>query len=179
MKLFDFNDIHSHIPGNDRVLSVDFTNPPAFISPDQHITIGIHPWNAQQPFSREEFEKNLDNPMVVGIGEAGLDSLRGPSMEQQMEVFLFQLEMAQKHHLPVVIHSVRNNHNILALKKKLKPTVPWVIHGFRGNVKQAHQLLDAGIHISLGPNANAQVKAIDSPLVHHETDEETIPQRGK
>lgn len=169
-KIFSFPDIHSHCPGKDRVLSVDFSLGEK--APEgQHFTLGIHPWNAAREIDWEAFEKALDNPMIVGIGEAGIDALKGPDMEKQTEVFGRQIELAAKHRLPLVIHSVRNNHKILELYKRHKPEVPWIIHGFRGKPEEARRLLDAGLHLSLGTYHHPDVAALASPLLHRETDD--------
>ena len=51
MTIFDFNDIHSHTPGEGRVLSVDVTDPAdvARLMPGQYFTVGVHPWNSDKP----------------------------------------------------------------------------------------------------------------------------------
>lgn len=175
-KLFEFNDIHSHVPGRDRVLSVDFTTDAIPSDPEQHFTLGVHPWNAENHVDWNEFEKALDNAAIVGIGEAGLDTLRGPDAGIQLEVFKKQIELAQKHKLPLIIHSVKSNHEILRLKKLYDSPAPWIIHGFRGNLQQARQLIASGIHLSLGTKANSEVAALSSPFIHRESDEEQIKQ---
>ena len=171
-KIFNFEDIHSHVEGEGRVLSVDFTEAAHPQIPGQPFTLGVHPWNASKDVDWEDFEKALENKDIVGIGEAGLDSLKGAALEVQLPVFIKQIELSVKHRLPLVIHNVRNSHNILALHKKYNPDVPWIIHGFRGNLQQARQLLDAGLHLSLGKNARPEVAAISSPFIHKESDEE-------
>lgn len=172
-KLFDYGDIHSHVGGEDRVLSVDFSTGKLPELPTQAFTLGVHPWNAHRPVDWEAFEAALSHSGVVGIGEAGIDKLRGPSVSEQMPVFLRQVELSEKYGLPLVIHSVRANHLILELKKRLHPTMPWVIHGFRGAPAEARQLMEAGLHLSLGKRSNPEVAAMSpSPFIHFETDEE-------
>ena len=170
--IFDYPDIHSHIEGEGRVLSVDFTAIPSGFVPSGPFTLGIHPWHADSDIDWNKFEEMLRLPAIVGIGEAGLDSIKGPSMDIQLPVFEKQIELADKYNLPLVIHSVRNNHVILKLKKELKPHVPWIIHGFRGNTEAARQLIDAGIHLSLGKRSGiGDVTALNRDFIHYETDE--------
>lgn len=169
-KIFDYKDIHTHIPGEDRVMSVDFTRPFPDIPPEQAITIGVHPWYADSNIDWISFEKALTDPRVVGIGEAGLDAVKGPALDVQIPVFEKQIVLSQKYNLPLIIHSVRNNHRILELKKFFKPVVPWIIHGFRGKPEEAKKLLNAGLHLSLGTLHNLEVARILHPNIHHETD---------
>ena len=39
---------------------------------------------------------------------------------------------------------------LLAIRKEMRTTQPWVLHGFRGGVEQWHQLSRAGVLVSLG-----------------------------
>ena len=170
-EIFNYDDIHTHKPSEGSVMSVEY-DPKRMSLPAQAFTLGVHPWNAREDIDWEEFENLLSNPLTVGIGEAGLDKLKGPEMNIQEEVFLRQLQLAEKHQLPVIIHSVRSNHRILELKKKLNPTVPWIIHGFRGNVIEAKQLVSHGIHLSLGKHHDKEIaKTIPAEYIHYETDE--------
>lgn len=169
--LFSYTDIHSHTPDPRSVLSVDITETLPQPVPSQAITIGVHPWNAHKEVDWQMFENLLDNESVVGVGEAGLDALRGPSLEVQMPVFRQQIELAEKHRLPLVIHSVRTNHLILALMKEYKPTVPWIIHGYRGNLVQARQLVKAGLHLSLSHEPDKRwIDELGADRLHRETD---------
>lgn len=169
--IFNYPDIHSHVPGKNRVLSVDFENNDVDLPDDQAFTLGVHPWFADRVVDWEMFERNLVKPNIVGIGEAGLDTFKGPVQEVQLPVFERQIELAEKYRLPLIIHSVRSNHKILELKKRYSPEVPWVIHGFRGNLDQAQQLMAAGLHLSLGKLYNLEVVNLHHPLIHRETDE--------
>ncbi len=51
---------------------------------------------------------------------------------------------------PLILHLVRAQDNLLRLRKELHPDQPWVIHGFRGGINQARQLLRAGLYLSFG-----------------------------
>jgi TatD DNase family protein len=114
-------------------------------------TYGIHPW-----FLKENNYKNLllsverfvSHPDIIAIGEAGFDRLKGPSPEIQRIVFEKQIVIAEEFRKPVVIHCVRAWEELLAVHKKLKPKMPWLIHGFRGNAELADQLLSKGMFLS-------------------------------
>ena len=142
-------------------------------------TYGIHPW-----FLNEENHKQLINsventviqPEIIAIGEAGFDRLRGPSPELQSRVFEEQIIISEKISKPVVIHCVRAWDELLAVYKKIRPKMPWLIHGFRGNVELASQLLTKGFYLSfwfdfiLRPESKELLKQLPADRIFLETD---------
>jgi TatD DNase family protein len=142
-------------------------------------TYGIHPW-----FLNEENHKQLINsventviqPEIIAIGEAGFDRLRGPSPELQSRAFEEQIIISEKISKPVVIHCVRAWDELLAVYKKIKPKMPWLIHGFRGNVELASQLLSKGFYLSfwfdfiLRPESKELLKQLPADRIFLETD---------
>jgi TatD DNase family protein len=142
-------------------------------------TYGIHPW-----FLNEENHKQLiscvENAVIqaeiIAIGEAGFDRLRGPSPELQRRVFEEQIIISEKILKPVVIHCVRAWDELLAVHKKLRPKMPWLIHGFRGNVELADQLLTKGMFLSiwfefvLRPESSNLLRHLPADRIFLETD---------
>lgn len=115
-------------------------------------TYGIHPWFLYEDSYRDHLkrvEKITSRPEVVAIGEAGFDKLRGPSPELQAAVFEAQVSISENLRKPLIIHCVRAWDELLASQKRVKPGMPWMIHGFRGKVKQAQQLLSKGFWLSV------------------------------
>jgi TatD DNase family protein len=133
---------------------------------------GIHPWFSDG--SDELFtllKKNVEDPDVVAIGEAGLDKLRGPDIAKQTVIFRKQAELAIEVQKPVIIHCVKAWDEMIALYKEYKGAVPWIIHGYRGNPEQTKQLCKAGFKFSLGEHFNREsVKHIPLNSVFCETD---------
>ena len=174
-ELFEYPDIHTHVPKPQAVLSVDVTDKADLEQLHSHngpFTVGVHPWNAGTPVDWNLLGELLQKPGAVGVGEAGLDYLRGAPINVQMDVFKKQIELSEKLQLPLVIHAVKSYHDILALKKEFMPKSPWVIHGFRGGVQLARQLTDAGLHLSLGTKYNDKVREeIPPTMLHNESDE--------
>ena len=70
--------------------------------------IGIHPESADT-YQKEELdylEKHLNDDKVVAIGEIGLDYHYGKeNRDKQIELFEYQLKLAEKYNKPVIIHS--------------------------------------------------------------------------
>src|ERR1700716_3021171 len=72
-----------------------------------YATIGIHPHEAELATDADfqELEQLANRPKVIAWGEIGLDYFYDHSpRDVQKQVFLKQLEMAQKAKLPIVIH---------------------------------------------------------------------------
>ncbi len=115
-------------------------------------SMGIHPWymdNVENQFL--ELEKSLqEENNIIALGEAGLDKSRGGDYELQKEVFLRQIILSGKYQKPLIIHSVKSHSEIVSIKKKMKPKIPWILHAFEGNTEIGLQLINAGIYLSIG-----------------------------
>ena len=102
---------------------------------EKKLSCGIHPWHIQDANAQlEELKSRLDTfNNIVAIGEAGLDKLHSPvSLLQQQEIFHQQALLAEEYEKPLIIHCVKAWEEIIREKKSLRPSVPWIIHGFRG-----------------------------------------------
>lgn len=112
---------------------------------------GIHPWHLDYTNHDQLIErviKTAENQNVVAIGEIGFDRLKGPSIELQRKTFEEQVIIAGEHNKPVIIHCVRAWEELLQSYKRLKPQIPWLIHGFRGKPDLALQLISRGMYLS-------------------------------
>lgn len=142
-------------------------------------TYGIHPWFLNEE-NHEQLINSVENtviqPEIIAIGEAGFDRLRGPSHELQSRVFEEQIIISEKISKPVVIHCVRAWDELLAVYKKIRPKMPWLIHGFRGNVELASQLISKGFYLSfwfdfiLRPESKELLKQLPADRIFLETD---------
>ena len=127
------------------------------LRPGATYSVGIHPWWTTE-VNIEELIKGLNHwathPQVVRIGECGFDKIKGANETVQTNVFLHHVELSERLEKPLTIHCVRAFDRILMLRKQLRPTQPWVIHGFRGKPELAQQLLAAGFDLSFGSHFN-------------------------
>ena len=147
----------------------------AQLRPETRYTAGIHPWTTDQPEAVKAMLKQLPqwlhHPQIVALGECGLDALRGASLTTQQEIFVQQIRWAEELQLPVTLHIVRAFSQLLQLKKQLRPTTQWTVHGFRGKPALAQQLLQAGIDLSFGTHHNPESWRITPEhRRHRETD---------
>ncbi len=153
-----FIDIHTHqIPtiGGDLFVRNLFPDDemPA-LPPGGFYSVGLHPWfitnNHDHKTQFAELEKRALFPEVVAIGECGLDKLANTESQLQLDVFINQCRIAESVNKPVIIHCVKSYNEISHLKRRLKPTVPWILHGYKGNGMVTSQLVPLGFYFSLG-----------------------------
>jgi TatD DNase family protein len=142
-------------------------------------TYGIHPWFLNEWNSHElilSVQRFAVLPQVIALGEAGFDKLRGPSIELQRRIFEEQIILSENIRKPVIIHCVRAWDELLSVQKKLRPKMPWLIHGFRGNIELAQQLLSKGMYLSfwfefvLRPESGKLLKNLPVDRIFLETD---------
>jgi TatD DNase family protein len=120
--------------------------------PNLHACYGLHPYYVDQHKNNDllKLDQQLSTQACVALGECGLDYREGQADKQlQLKFFRAQLELAQNHKLPVVIHSVRATEDVIHLLKAY-PQLSGMVHSYSGSIEQARQLIDLGFYISLG-----------------------------
>lgn len=116
-------------------------------------TIGIHPTEID---SKEEetlkfIEDNLDNKKIVGIGEIGLDYHYECDKEKQKEIFIKQIELANKYNKTMVIHSrdaIKDTYEIL--KKYKKENIKIDIHCYSSSLEMAKEFIKLNGMLGIG-----------------------------
>ncbi|MBK0368994.1 TatD family hydrolase [Flavobacterium agrisoli] len=145
---------HSSTKQND-VLELVNQCPHEFEASFDAYSIGIHPWYIQENRVDSDLkliEEKLTTPTCLAIGECGLDKKIQIPLQLQETVFEKQLLLAERFQKPVIIHCVAAFQEIIAIKKKLKISVPMVVHGFSKNQQTAKQLLENDFYLSFGKN---------------------------
>lgn len=110
--------------------------------------VGIHPEEVEniKPDWLEKIEGLLSAPKVVAVGEIGLDYHYGTeAKELQKSVFEQQLLLANRHSLPVVIHSRDATQDTMEFLHRHHPQ--GVLHCFSGSVETAKEVLKLGMYI--------------------------------
>jgi TatD DNase family protein len=180
----DFIDIHTH---DSRVISgiyaVENLMAHEWRSPgdigEQPCTYGIHPWHLSSE-NIDDFVGKVKSfaasNNIVAVGEAGFDKLKGPDMQTQAKAFQAQVEISEEIKKPLYIHCVRAWDELMPAHKRLRPKMPWMIHGFRGNVELAMQLLSKGMYLSfwfdfvIRPESSKLLKSLPTERIFLETD---------
>ena len=170
-------DIHTHVlpeePGTALVCIGYGPLPDGAIDQGHVFSAGLHPWDVtgHDDDALRNLEKLLSLPQVLAVGECGFDTLKGPSHELQEQAFIRQVELSECFKKPMILHVVRDFDSIIRLRKQLKPTQSWLIHGFRGGPEQMNQLYAHGILVSLGLKHNPEtLRQIPSTRLFLETD---------
>ncbi len=96
---------------------------------------GIHPWDAEGIDIIAEikrFRSMLDANTSMGVGEIGLDRLKGKVISQaQKEVFVAQLELAAEMSRPVVLHGAKCWGEVVKSIRQYVEKIPaFLFHGF-------------------------------------------------
>jgi TatD DNase family protein len=152
----DYIDIHTHDSANvagifavENIMAHEPRSPADMLS--RACTFGIHPWHLSKETIGgliEKVWKTASASNVIAIGEAGFDKLRGPELEIQSKAFEEQVKIAEEIRKPLFIHCVRAWDELLPVHKRLRPKMPWLIHGFRGKPGLSQQLIDKGMYLS-------------------------------
>ena len=130
-------------------------------------SVGLHPNDANNfQFSIFNFQKLLEHPKVIAVGEIGLDYYRTPELkkqEKQKEVFEKFLDLAIQYNKPVIIHSRdaakgttgRVHADMFPIIENWKLKIensarPWragVAHSFTGSIEDAKKYLELGFYL--------------------------------
>lgn len=119
--------------------------------PNIYACIGLHPEDLVKDYTKLEkyIVDNLNNKKLVAIGEIGLDYYyTKENKNEQIELFEYQLSLAEKYGLPVVVHSREATLDTINSLKKFK--VEGVIHCFSGSLETANILINMGFYIGVG-----------------------------
>lgn len=120
-----------------------------------YFAIGVSPSEVTNPGSDWEgsIEKGLSMDRVVAIGETGLDYYRKfGNRDAQIELFIRQLELANQHDKPVVIHNREAGRDVLDILKDKIPPRGAVLHCYSENWQYAEEALELPIYISFAGN---------------------------
>lgn len=118
--------------------------------------VGLHPCYVKADYREQlaTLKGVLDNNLsrVVAIGEIGLDFYWDLTFRrEQEEAFLMQLEWAEKHQLPISIHSRESTAALLGLLRSYgEGKVKGVFHCFSGDLQQANEAIRLGFMLGIG-----------------------------
>ena len=153
-------DVHTHnlAAGPDAIINIE---PDTQLLAAGRFSTGVHPWRSTEAAALWPLVEALAaDPRITAIGECGL----APSAP------------AERVGKPLIIHCVRAWAELLGVHASVRPAVPWIVHGFRGAPALARQLLDAGMHLSLGEHFRPDTAAIiPADRLHVETDTSSLP----
>jgi TatD DNase family protein len=168
-----------------QALTFAAAHPPVFA------TIGLHPHDSSLGDAElAEIAKLVSQPKVVAVGECGLDYYYDNSPQDRQQVALrHQIELAQKHDLPLVFHVRDAFADFFKIVDEYQ-NLRGVVHSFSAGRAELAAVLERGFHVGLNgiitftkdaeQLAAAKTVPIERLLV--ETDSPFLtpaPQRGK
>ena len=182
-----YYDIHTHQPAihpeDIAIVSVDLRKP--FVPDTLRYSVGVHPWYADIDHWEEtlrlygKVREYANLPTVTAIGETGLDKITAKTTKEfqfQRMFFIGHARLAEMEKKIIIIHCVKAWDELLSVHKALKPSTPWIVHGFRGKKSMANRLLDAGLYLSFG--LHYSIDALKAAWENHrllaETDDNQI-----
>lgn len=124
-------------------------------------SLGIHPWDVCRVENTQQLLADLHAAGCSAIGEIGLDKACGVDLARQLEVFEQQVVVACGRNLPIVIHCVKAQQEVVnVLTHYSTPSV--IFHGFIGSIQQAEQLWQNGYYLSFGFGALKSPKTVEA-----------------
>lgn len=157
------------------------------------LMMGLHPTHVKENYKEElsHVEKLLSERKFCAVGEIGIDLYWDKTfLKQQQEAFVYQIRLAKKYKLPIVIHCRESFDEIFEILEQEKGEGLYgIFHCFTGTLGQAHQAISYNMKLGIGGVATFKNGKIDQFLKHidlkHivlETDSPylaPVPYRGK
>ncbi|MDA3954826.1 MAG: TatD family hydrolase [Bacteroidales bacterium] len=155
--------------------------------------MGLHPTSVNENYKKElEYvEFWLKKRKFYAIGEIGIDLYWDKTfIIQQEDAFRYQIDLAKKYDLPIVIHARESFDEIFKIMDEvIDDNLYGVFHAFTGNKIQAESIIEWGFKIGIGgivtfknSDLNKVVHNIDINHIVLETDSPylaPVPNRGK
>ena len=154
---------------------------------------GLHPCNVKGNYKEElaHVENLMPTHPFCAIGEIGIDLYWDKTfLKEQQEAFAWQIQLAKKHKLPIVIHCREAFEEVFeVLKTEKGDDLFGIFHCFTGTEEQAHRAIGYGLHLGIGGVVTFKngkldqfLKNIDLQHLVLETDSPylaPVPYRGK
>ena len=157
--------------------------------------MGLHPCDVKSESMEKELlhvEEMLEKEKFIAVGEIGIDLYWDKStLPLQKEAFIFQIDLAKKHKLPIAIHTRDSFNEAIEIVESLNDeNLSGVFHCFTGSVEDAKRITDLGnFYLGIGgvltfknSGLDKTIKEIDIKHLILETDSPYLaptPNRGK
>jgi TatD DNase family protein len=154
------------------------------------VVAGVHPHEATPNFDVDALPRLLEHPKVVGVGEIGLDYYRDYApRDAQAKLFVYQLGLAKKARLPVVIHNRAADEDTTSILRQWFEGGTVILHCF-SSVPLLDEAIQRGWYVSFAGNVTyknagdlrSAARTVPAELLLAETDCPYLspqPVRGK
>ncbi len=118
------------------------------------LMMGLHPTHVKENYKDElaHVEEMFAKRSFHAIGEIGIDLYWDKStLEIQKEAFKYQIKLAKKYKLPIVIHCREAFDEIFeVLEEEKSDDLFGIFHCFTGTLEQAHQAISYNMKLGIG-----------------------------
>lgn len=115
-------------------------------------------------------------PHILLIGECGLDRVCDAPYSMQLQALERHIQLSEETSRPLLLHCVRAIDDVLALRRQMHASQPWIWHGYRGGAQQLRSLIPHGFYFSFGFRYRAEaLRACPRELLLLETDDDSRP----
>ena len=131
-------------------------------------------------------DNQLKKDKVIAVGEIGLDYYKGKeNKDKQIELFEKMLNLAEKHELPIIVHSRKAMQDTYDILKK--HNVVGSMHSYQGSAEMAREFIKLGFYMGIGgtvthTNNKKTRKMLNEIGIEHillETDSPYLPPEEK
>jgi len=130
--------------------------------------MGLHPCYVKKDFEKELYivEDWLNKRAFSAMGEIGIDLYHDTTFKtQQEEALKIQVAMAEKHHLPIIIHCRNSFRETMDLIKSIKSEkLKGIFHCFSGTKEEAEEVVSIGFKIGIGGVVTFKNSGLDKIL---------------
>lgn len=118
------------------------------------LMMGLHPTHVQENYEEElkHVEEQFEKRRFYAVGEIGIDLHWDTStLEIQQKAFRWQIKLAKKYKLPIVIHCRKAFDEIFdILEEEKSEDLFGIFHCFTGNLEQAKRALSYNLKLGIG-----------------------------
>jgi TatD DNase family protein len=118
------------------------------------LMMGLHPTHVKDNYEEElnHVEEMLAKRKFYAVGEIGIDLYWDKStLKIQQEAFKYQIQLAKKYSLPIVIHCRESFDEIFeVLEAEKSDNLFGIFHCFTGTLEQAHQAISYNMKLGIG-----------------------------
>ena len=118
------------------------------------LMMGLNPTHVKENYKQElkHVENMLNQRPFYAIGEIGIDLYWDKStLTIQQEAFKYQIKLAKRYKLPIIIHCREAFDEIFeVLDQEKSEDLFGIFHCFAGNLQQAHQAISYNMKLGIG-----------------------------
>ncbi|WP_318343934.1 TatD family hydrolase [Flagellimonas baculiformis] len=132
------------------------------------LMMGLHPTHVKENYKEEValVEEWLSKRKFYAVGEIGIDLYWDKTfLKEQQEAFVYQIRLAKKHQLPIVIHGRDSFDEIFEILEQEKGYGLFgIFHCFTGTMEQAQKAISYNMKLGIGGVATFKNGKIDQFL---------------